>query len=344
MKYLNYRVLLIFALLLTLDAALGAQTGTGAAISGPLGADTPRAAFVRAAQSYLGTSYLSGGNNRTGMDCSGLVYRASLDSMPRPLPRTVAALAAAAEQIPIGQAESGDLLFFNTVGALTHVGIYLGDGKFVHAASEGPRTGVIVSSLTEPYWKRTFAFSGRILTAEQYARTGQTPSAGGSWDTDSSTENSLPVVYPFEGSFGLRVGFTGAVLWDFMPGETPIRGGIAMVRLSWMRGMTVFPGIIAGFSADNRSESLSFPLAASLSHPSGFSFFLGTQLHLTASSSLNKAAQFPGLLGLSWESKPARLGRQNIRFYQDFCYSNFPNETFSAGVRFTSGLTLSYDL
>ena len=79
-----------------------------------------------------------------------------------PLPRTVLSLEQYAEKIPESEREPGDLVFFNTTGRISHVGIYLGNGEFVHAASDGPRTGVIVSNLSENYWNRTYRFSARI--------------------------------------------------------------------------------------------------------------------------------------------------------------------------------------
>ena len=71
--------------------------------------------------------------------------------------------------------QPGDLLFFNTAGAnISHVGIYLGADLFIHAASEGRRTGVIISSLKERYWHKAYRSAGRITEPEDIF-TGSTP-------------------------------------------------------------------------------------------------------------------------------------------------------------------------
>lgn len=292
-----------------------------------------RTLFVQAARSYIGTPYVSGGTAKTGMDCSGLVYRAAMDALDTPLPRTVAALLESSQQIPDLARESGDLLFFNTTGRISHVGIYLGGSTFVHAASEGPRTGVIISDLSETYWKNAYRFSGRILMQEGL-------------NMPESKVIPAPLVnpFPFGGEIGFRVNVTGGVLWDLMPGKFPVRGAQANAEISWVKNLLAYPGIGAGFAWDSRTLSWSFPLTASLAAADGFRFFIGTQIHLTASAALDKSYQFPGIIGVSWNSKPADLNGQKLRFYQSLEYSYFPNETFGTGLRFNTGLTISCDI
>jgi probable lipoprotein NlpC len=293
--------------------------------------DSPRASLIAAARSYLGVPYLSGGTSREGMDCSGLVYRAGLDAFNATFARTASALSAQAETISDEAREPGDLLFFNTVGRLTHVGIYLGGGAFIHAASDGPKTGVIVSALSESYWKRTYDHAGRIL-AQESVHIPQSP------ETPASEANP----FPFEGQIGFRLNATGGVLWDLTAGS-PIRGGVANFELSWARG-AAYPGLGAGIAWDDRTDSLSVPLTFSLASPNGLRVFLGTQLHLLAASGLNADPRFPGIFGVSWTSPPLHLAQQNLRFYQDLEYSWLDDETFYTGFRFTTGITLSFDI
>ncbi len=295
--------------------------------------DSNRSLFVQAARAYLGVPYSSGGTGPGGMDCSGLVYRAALDSLSMEIPRTVASLASRAEQIPDSARESGDLLFFNTTGRLSHVGIYLGGGTFVHAASDGPRTGVIISNLGEEYWKRTYRFTGRIFLQDGL----NIP------DGDEETAPALNP-FPFGGELGLRLNYTGGLLWDFMPGEFPVRGGSAVAEASWVKNTDVYPGLAAGCTWDGRSGSFSFPLFASMATVQGFRFFIGTQLHVTANSGLDRSPQFPGIIGLSWNSKPATVLGQKLRFFQSVEYSWFPGETFGSGLRLNTGLTVSCDI
>lgn len=295
-----------------------------------------RQTFMQSARNYLGTPYVSGGIDTDGMDCSGLVYRAALDANGTELPRTVAALSGFAERISDLAREPGDLLFFNTTGRVSHVGIYLGGGTFIHAASDGPKTGVIISALSESYWKRTYSFSGRIFRQE----TINIP------DTDGDAGETAPAVnpFPFGGEIGFRVNATGGVLWDFLGDPTPIRGASANAEISWVKNTDVYPGIGAGIAWDARMESVSFPVTLSIGIPNGFRFFLGTQFHLTAADGLDRSPQFPGLIGISWTSKPAHLLGQNLRFFQNAEYSWFPDETFGSGLRFTTGVTISFDI
>ena len=100
-----------------------------------------------------------------GMDCSGLVYRCTLDTLSISLPRSSSALAAYCTKLEEkAEPQIGDFLFFNTTGkGISHVGIYIGNGEFIHSASQGKVTGVIISNLSEAYWKKCFLFYGTIF-------------------------------------------------------------------------------------------------------------------------------------------------------------------------------------
>jgi probable lipoprotein NlpC len=123
-----------------------------------------RLKLIDAAEKYQGAPYRYGGIDSGGFDCSGLVFRSFQDAMSVSTPRTTTGLYSWAEQIPPENVQVGDLLFFKTTGnAVSHVGIYAGEGRFIHSASAGPRTGVMYSELEERYWKRTFFSVGRVL-------------------------------------------------------------------------------------------------------------------------------------------------------------------------------------
>ncbi len=125
-----------------------------------------RIAFINIAMSYLGTPYRFAGKSAKGMDCSGLVYRSVLDAFKKKVPRRSDALAQYTQKIRDEDIQPGDLLFFKTTKRISHVAIYLGAGKFIHAASDGPRTGVVISDLHEPYWRKTYVLAGRIIDKE----------------------------------------------------------------------------------------------------------------------------------------------------------------------------------
>ena len=119
-------------------------------------------AVLMRAISLVGTPYRYGGNTPDGgFDCSGLVNYVYRDMLDLRLPRTSRALADyQGPRIAPGRLASGDLVFFGRRGRVDHVGIYLGDGRFVHA----PRTGrdVTVSSLEGGYWGGKFLQARRV--------------------------------------------------------------------------------------------------------------------------------------------------------------------------------------
>lgn len=124
-----------------------------------------RLALVNEAMKYKGTPYKYASATTKGMDCSGLVYRCSLDVLDISLPRSSSGIASFCTKLSEkAEPQIGDFLFFNTTGkGISHVGIYLGDGTFIHSASDGPKTGVIISTLNESYWKKCFLFYGSIF-------------------------------------------------------------------------------------------------------------------------------------------------------------------------------------
>ena len=109
--------------------------------------------------------YKHAGTTRSGMDCSGFVSTA-FSSIDVPLSRSSTAMATQGRDIPLSQAVVGDLLFFKTTrkrNRISHVGIVVETGdevKFIHSSSS---QGVIVSSLSEPYWQRAYAKTSRVL-------------------------------------------------------------------------------------------------------------------------------------------------------------------------------------
>ena len=124
-----------------------------------------RETLLSSAKNYEGTKYLAGGTTSGGMDCSGLVYRSFLDGLGVSVPRVSESIFLWTERIGRDELQPGDLVFFATgsTARVNHVGIYSGDGRFIHSASAGRRTGVLFSSLDEPYWAGVYVGSGRAL-------------------------------------------------------------------------------------------------------------------------------------------------------------------------------------
>jgi cell wall-associated NlpC family hydrolase len=102
---------------------------------------------------WEGVPYRLGGMSKKGIDCSGftlLVYR---DLAAKALPRTVEEQLELGEPVAKGKQRPGDLIFFKTGWSTRHVGVSLGDQRFVHASTS---QGVMISSLTNSYWKQKF--------------------------------------------------------------------------------------------------------------------------------------------------------------------------------------------
>ena len=112
---------------------------------------------------WLGTPYKYGGNSRKGVDCSGFTVKVYSAVYNKKLERSSASiLSKNCKRIKQKELKQGDLVFFATGKSrkkVNHVGIYLKDNKFVHASSS---RGVIVSSLKEPYYTRTFVTAGKV--------------------------------------------------------------------------------------------------------------------------------------------------------------------------------------
>jgi cell wall-associated NlpC family hydrolase len=118
-------------------------------------------AIADVAMGMVGTRYRYGGTDPIeGFDCSGLVYYA-YSQAGYTVPRTSQELFRTARKIAVGDADPGDLMFFQDQVKLSHVGIYLGDGLFVHAPSTGQK--VAVASLDSPYYQQHLVAVGRLL-------------------------------------------------------------------------------------------------------------------------------------------------------------------------------------
>jgi len=113
--------------------------------------------LARGALRFLGAPYVFGGTSSSGFDCSGFVQHV-FGMLGIVLPRTADAQYDAGRPT-VGGPRAGDLVFFDTYGGVSHVGIYLGNGEFVHASSSH---GVMVSKLSESYWASRYVGAKRV--------------------------------------------------------------------------------------------------------------------------------------------------------------------------------------
>ena len=118
------------------------------------------------AMSLVGIHYRRGGNSpEKGLDCSGLVRYVFSQSMQMALPHNALAISKMGSNVDRDQLQPGDLVFFNTLRrTFSHVGIYLGDNKFIHAPTPG--SAVRIESMDLNYWKARFNGARRVLESE----------------------------------------------------------------------------------------------------------------------------------------------------------------------------------
>lgn len=114
------------------------------------------------AQSLIGTPYKYGGNSPdSGFDCSGFVGHVFRHSLGISLPRSTGEISRAGKSVRSSDLRIGDLVFFDTLHrSFSHVGIYLGGDRFIHAPSNGG--SVRVENILEDYWRRNYNGARRI--------------------------------------------------------------------------------------------------------------------------------------------------------------------------------------
>jgi cell wall-associated NlpC family hydrolase len=139
------------------------QTTYGAAANAASG----KPEVVMYALGLHGTHYQWGGNTpQSGFDCSGFVRHVYKESAGMLLPRSSFEMSQAGNIVDGAELQPGDLVFFNTLQrAFSHVGIYVGDNRFIHSPSAGK--SVQISQMGDSYWKRRFEGARRMVSAAQ---------------------------------------------------------------------------------------------------------------------------------------------------------------------------------
>ena len=112
---------------------------------------------------WYGTPYRLGGSNKKGIDCSAFTQFLFTAVYGLSIPRTAREQYNLTSRISRTQLKEGDLIFFNTRGGISHVGVYLQNNKFVHASTSG---GVMISDIFDEYWARKFVGVGRLKSSE----------------------------------------------------------------------------------------------------------------------------------------------------------------------------------
>jgi hypothetical protein len=117
--------------------------------------------LLRCVSGWLGTPYKYGGNTKEGTDCSGMVLSVFNEVYNIKMYRSSADQLKNVKEINKSELKAGDLIFFKIDNHnVSHVGIYLGENKFIHAST---KKGVVVNSLDDEYYKKYYYTSGRVI-------------------------------------------------------------------------------------------------------------------------------------------------------------------------------------
>lgn len=119
--------------------------------------------LLQAIDHWWGTKYCYGGQTNDCIDCSGFTQVVFMEVYGIHVPRVAQDQYDSSEHIKDKALSEGDLVFFHTTGrgkSITHVGVYITNNRFAHAATEG---GVSIASLEDPYWKQKYRGAGRVI-------------------------------------------------------------------------------------------------------------------------------------------------------------------------------------
>lgn len=287
-----------------------------------------REKLVTEAKKYVGCPYVRGAVGPDSFDCSGLIYTVAHDSIAFQLPRTVKAMYSFVKIVPDAQREPGDLVFFRTTGdgSISHVGLFIGNGQFISAVSDGPNTGVIVSSLKESYWKSHYASCGKFLSAANY-------------EQEVASDSKEASEAQGFGSFKDRISLVGTLTGDwslftveqFMPnfrGLTSEAGAI-------YQGAVLSPGLSMMLRWNYGVGAFQVPIAASLYFGNYVRVYAGpvfTAGYCTTPGAGKdiKASIFPGIIGVTFNTPSITKGKFKVQIIQDICYTVFNNESNAA--------------
>ena len=328
----------------------------------PLSGEYPRASgatpaearqkVIEAAKKYIGTPYLYAGISVNGLDCSGFIYVSFNDALGVSTPRSAAGIHSWAEVISLENAQPGDLLFFRTgnTRAITHVGLYIGDRRFLHAASAGSKTGVIYSSLDEQYYVNTYASAGRALPAAS-----ANSSAGKQKKPAGSSNDGGRGVNKLMGNTNILVGAAAAVNWDFyqLSGNV-LRGFTSQICFGLDFGPMLSFGIELRPEYDDALEVFRLPLTLSWGINEMFRIFLGPVLSIGDASftagknhlSYHGGSSWLGSAGVTFTPFPIKISNSEFCPYIEAAWQMYLNkvpntyqlEDFLACTRFSTGL------
>ena len=319
--------------------------------------------FVTYSKKFIGTRYQSGATGPDAFDCSGFVYAMSRESVGVQLPRTSQAMYTFAILVPEADREIGDLVFFRTTSSnnISHVGILIGENTFIHCASDGPKTGVITSSLSENYWKQHYVGTGRVLEPTKKKQINVNPRPNDSTVATSKTEepavttstttreakpvsssnktsySSNKTSSAFNSNSDFIADFSLCMDWSVLTAKDFILNfrGISTQANIRYTPWSLEPGLGFIFRYDNRMGIVQLPILLSLTFSDYVRAYAGPVVtfgtaEVPGSSEEAKGSVFPGIIGVSFTTSGWQAGPVKIALMQDVQYTVFNSSDGSA--------------
>ena len=340
----------------------------------PAQAQVNREKFVAESKKYVGCPYVYGATGPDSFDCSGLIYYVANQALGLQLPRTSKAMYSFCKVVPKEKMEEGDLLFFktNNTASITHVGIYIGGSQFISAISDGPNSGVIISSLDQEYWKPKYVGCGQFLasgkdkssTVKRNFDDEKSFNSSNSKTAKKSAQNSNT---NFAGSsfYNPDVDFLDSLTFDgivacgwslFSPNEFMLKWrGLNFetnVRISkWV----LEPGFGFGIRYNYGINVVQIPLIFSATLNDYVRFYAGPVItfgnpKMISTEKEISSSFFPGILGVTFSTPSFSINKAKVQFIQDVSYTVFNNpdnaalsfiESASAGIVMFTGIKVT---
>ena len=340
----------------------------------PAQAQVNREKFVAESKKYVGCPYVYGATGPDSFDCSGLIYYVANQALGLQLPRTSKAMYSFCKVVPKEKMEEGDLLFFktNNTASITHVGIYIGGSQFISAISDGPNSGVIISSLDQEYWKPKYVGCGQFLASGKDKSSSikrnfddeQNFNSSNSKTAKKSAQNSNT---NFAGSsfYNPDVDFLDSLTFDgivacgwslFSPNEFMLKWrGLNFetnVRISkWV----LEPGFGFGIRYNYGINVVQIPLIFSATLNDYVRFYAGPVItfgnpKMISTEKEISSSFFPGILGVTFSTPSFSINKAKVQFIQDVSYTVFNNpdnaalsfiESASAGIVMFTGIKVT---
>ena len=314
----------------------------------PAQAQVAREKFVAESKKYVGCPYVLGAVGPDSFDCSGLIYYVARESVGIQLPRTAKAIYSYCRIVPDKSREVGDLVFFktNSTGNISHVGIYIGNGQFISAISDGENTGVIISSLNQTYWKAKYVGTGQFLKSG----TGSEEKVEEAIAQDAKEKEKHPRQVHASRSgtdFTRNVIFdaTSNIGWSLIaPNSFMFRFRAVDLQLNARyKKWFLEPGITVGTRINFSQDVFQIPILFTATMSDYVRVYAGpvisfSNAHLVTTDDTIKASVFPGTIGVTFSTPSFSIKEAKVQFVQDVSYSVF-NQTDNAALNFLDSVS-----